>query len=147
MVELRNGETYNGHLAEIDFLMNIVIRDVIRTSRSGDQFTRIAEVYIRGSTVKYLRIPDEVIEKVQEDAQSFAGFERGRGRGRGRGDFRGGRGRGRGRGGFNGGEGAPAATGDASEQGRGGFRGGRGGARGGSFVPCQCCVLFALVFY
>ena len=69
MVELRNGETYNGHLAEIDFLMNIVIRDVICTSRVGDKFTRINEVYVRGNTIKYLRIPDEVIEKVVEDAQ------------------------------------------------------------------------------
>ena len=122
MIELRNGETYNGHLAEIDFLMNIVIKDVICTSRAGDKFTRIAEVYVRGNTIKYLRIPDEVIEKVQEDAQAFAASnDRGRGRGgrgRGGGDFRGGRGGGD----FRGGRGGGA---------RGGYGGGGGGASGG----------------
>ena len=29
--------------------------------QDGDQFWKIPEVYIRGNTIKYLRIPDEVI--------------------------------------------------------------------------------------
>lgn len=52
------------------------------------------ECYIRGSTIKYLRIPDEVIDMVKEDA-----IVKGRGRGEMKG--RGGqnqRGRGGGRG-------------------------------------------------
>ena len=64
-------------------------------AQTGDTFTKIPEVYIRGNTIKYLRIPEEVIDKVQEDANLFAagggGGERGRGRGRG-GYDRGGRG-------------------------------------------------------
>lgn len=32
----------------------------------------MAECYIRGSTIKYLRIPDEVIDMVKEDAQMRA---------------------------------------------------------------------------
>lgn len=32
----------------------------------------MAECYIRGSTIKYLRIPDEVIDMVKEDAQTKA---------------------------------------------------------------------------
>ena len=97
MVELRNGETYNGNLHDIDFLMNIIIKEVICTSRvliilvfvargvpatrtdaciscpwlqDGDKFTRIPEVYIRGNTVKYFRIPEEVIDLVQEDVSA-----------------------------------------------------------------------------
>jgi hypothetical protein len=35
--------------------------------QDGDKFSRIPEVYIRGNTVKYFRIPPEVIDKVQED--------------------------------------------------------------------------------
>lgn len=41
------------------------------------------ECYIRGSTIKYLRIPDEVIDMVKEDAQVKS---------RGRQDMKGGRG-------------------------------------------------------
>lgn len=47
--------------------MNINLRDVICTSRDGDKFWRINECYIRGSTIKYLRIPDEVIDAVKEE--------------------------------------------------------------------------------
>jgi len=60
LVELKNGETYNGRLASCDNWMNINLREVICTSRDGDRFWRMPEVYIRGSTIKYLRIPDEV---------------------------------------------------------------------------------------
>lgn len=53
------------------------------------------ECYIRGSTIKYLRIPDEVIDMVKEDVQMKS---RGRGEMKGRGgqNQRGGRGGGRG---------------------------------------------------
>ena len=106
LVELKNGETYNGHLVSCDNWMNVNLREVICTSRDGDRFWRMPECYVRGSTVKYLRIPDEVIDMVKEDA-----MQKSRQRSQG---GRGGRGGGRGRGGNRGG-------------GRGGGRGGRGG--------------------
>ena len=66
--------------------------------KEGDKFWRMPECYIRGSTIKYLRIPDEVIDKVKEEVVA-----KGRGRGgsqRGRGGSRGFSGAGsRGRGG------------------------------------------------
>eukprot|EP00586_Coscinodiscus_wailesii_P010227 CAMPEP_0172497938 /NCGR_PEP_ID=MMETSP1066-20121228/107192_1 /TAXON_ID=671091 /ORGANISM="Coscinodiscus wailesii, Strain CCMP2513" /LENGTH=53 /DNA_ID=CAMNT_0013270983 /DNA_START=326 /DNA_END=484 /DNA_ORIENTATION=+ len=51
------------------------------------------ECYIRGSSVKYLRLPEDAIDKVPEDDRSRYSGRRGGGRGEGRG--RGGRGRGR----------------------------------------------------
>lgn len=112
LVELKNGETYNGNLVSCDNWMNINLKDVICTSRDGDKFWKMPECYIRGSTIKYLRLPDEVIDLVKEEVVA-----RGRGRGDGRG--RGGPGRGRGgpRGGFGG-------------RGRGGPPGNRGGMGG-----------------
>ena len=41
---------------------------VICTSKDGDQFWRMPETYIRGNTIKYLRVPDEVIDKVKDEA-------------------------------------------------------------------------------
>lgn len=64
LVELKNGETYNGHLVSCDNWMNINLREVICTSRDGDRFWRMSECYVRGSTIKYLRIPDEVNGKL-----------------------------------------------------------------------------------
>ncbi|CAG9825074.1 unnamed protein product [Phaedon cochleariae] len=83
LVELKNGETYNGHLVSCDNWMNINLREVICTSRDGDKFWRMPECYIRGSTIKYLRIPDEVIDMVKEEAVV---------KNKGRGDMKGGRG-------------------------------------------------------
>ena len=62
--------------------------------QDGDKFWRMPECYIRGSTIKYLRIPDEVIDMVKEETMV-------KGRGRGEMKGRGGqaqRGRGGGRG-------------------------------------------------
>ncbi|KAJ1520140.1 hypothetical protein ONE63_004357 [Megalurothrips usitatus] len=106
LVELKNGETYNGHLVSCDNWMNINLREVICTSRDGDKFWKMPECYIRGSTIKYLRIPDEVIDMVKEEVMQKS---------RGRGDMKGGRG------------------GGPGQRGRGGARGafgGRGGRQG-----------------
>ncbi|XP_011862874.1 PREDICTED: U6 snRNA-associated Sm-like protein LSm4 [Vollenhovia emeryi] len=106
LVELKNGETYNGHLVSCDNWMNINLREVICTSRDGDKFWRMPECYIRGSTIKYLRIPDEVIDMVKEDIQMKS---RGRGEMKGRGQSQ--RGRGGGRGTFGRGGRGPAPLG------------------------------------
>ncbi|KYN42928.1 U6 snRNA-associated Sm-like protein LSm4 [Trachymyrmex zeteki] len=106
LVELKNGETYNGHLVSCDNWMNINLREVICTSRDGDKFWRMPECYIRGSTIKYLRIPDEVIDMVKEDIQMKS---RGRGEMKGRGQNQ--RGRGGGRGTFGRGGRGPAPLG------------------------------------
>ena len=142
LVELKNGETLNGHLANCDNWMNLILREVVQTSPEGDKFFKLPEVYVRGNNVglpsplplsppsfksagswmdglidgfdtstqiKYLRIPEEIIDIVKEQ-QAARESTRGRGgsygyRGDGRGDRgrRGGRGRGRGRGGGGGG--------------------------------------------
>ena len=54
--------------------------------QDGDKFWRMPECYVRGSTIKYLRIPDEVIDMVKEEV---VGKGRGRGDGKGRGGQRG----------------------------------------------------------
>ncbi len=67
LIELKNGDTYNGRLVNCNAFMNINLKDVICTSKDGDRFWKIAECYIRGNSIKYLRIPDEVFAKVPEE--------------------------------------------------------------------------------
>ncbi|RCI10449.1 hypothetical protein L249_4279, partial [Ophiocordyceps polyrhachis-furcata BCC 54312] len=109
LVELKNGETLNGHLVACDTWMNLTLRDVVQTSPEGDKFLKLKEAYVKGNNIKYLRVPDEIMELVSESQKAHpSGFRGGRGgqsrgdhggrggdRGRSRG---GGRGRGRGRG-------------------------------------------------
>ncbi|KAG1878802.1 hypothetical protein F4604DRAFT_1579701, partial [Suillus subluteus] len=100
LVELKNGETFNGHLVNCDNFMNITLREVYQTSADGDRFWKLKECYIRGSTIKYLRVPDTLLDAVKEEqtrareagrnARGGAGAgmrggagQRGRGRGRG----------------------------------------------------------------
>ncbi|KAG9001885.1 RNA processing protein [Tulasnella sp. 427] len=67
LVELKNGETYNGHLVNCDNFMNITLREVYQTSPEGDRFWKLKEVYVRGSTIKYLRVPDALLDVVKEE--------------------------------------------------------------------------------
>ncbi|KAL2218501.1 hypothetical protein M432DRAFT_613192 [Thermoascus aurantiacus ATCC 26904] len=107
LVELKNGETLNGHLVNCDNWMNLTLKEVVQTSPEGDRFFRLPEVYVRGNNIKYLRVPEELIDIIKEQQQNQPS-NRGRGgpqqrgdqgaRGeRGRAGGRGGRGRGRGR--------------------------------------------------
>ncbi|XP_048028256.1 U6 snRNA-associated Sm-like protein LSm4 isoform X1 [Megalobrama amblycephala] len=116
LVELKNGETYNGHLVSCDNWMNINLREVICTSRDGDKFWRMPECYIRGSTIKYLRIPDEIIDMVKEEVIS---------KGRGRGGMQQNKPQGKGRGGGPG-RGGGAGRGIFGGRGRGMTGTGRG---------------------
>ncbi|KAF9374739.1 RNA processing protein [Podila verticillata] len=131
LVELKNGETFNGHLVNCDNWMNLTLREVIQTSSDGDRFWRLTECYIRGNTIKYLRVPDEIIDLVKEDAAKQRAQSGGRQRGGGNNNNshhhqgssdRGGRG-GRGRGDYN----KSGSRGGYNNQ---GDRGGRGGMRG-----------------
>ncbi|KAI8369756.1 hypothetical protein BD560DRAFT_370709 [Blakeslea trispora] len=99
LVELKSGETFNGHLVNCDNWMNLTLREVIQTSPDGDKFWRLPECYIRGNTIKYLNVPEEIVDMVKEE-ENKQRHHSGRGggaRGGGRGQYnnnrhRGGRG-------------------------------------------------------
>ncbi|KAF5354927.1 hypothetical protein D9756_005669 [Leucocoprinus leucothites] len=114
LVELKNGETFNGHLVNCDNFMNITLREVYQTNSEGDRFWKLKECYIRGSTIKYLRVPDTLLDQVKEEQNRAR--EANRARGGHPGSNRGGRGAPT-RGGRGGGRGGP-------------IRGGRGRGRG-----------------
>lgn len=95
MVELKNGETFSGVLSSCDGFMNLHMKEVVCTSRDGERFWKVPECYIRGNNIKYLRIPDEVIDMVKEEKTDARDRAPARGRGRGRGRVTTGRGGGR----------------------------------------------------
>ncbi|KAL6003446.1 hypothetical protein ACLOJK_023676 [Asimina triloba] len=131
LVELKNGETYNGHFVNCDTWMNIHLREVICTSKDGDQFWRMPQCYIHGNTIKYLRVPDEVIDKVQEETTKSRSDRKppgvGRGRGRGREDS------GNGRAAKGIGHGDDESKGMGGGQGKGGASSKGSGGRGGGW--------------
>lgn len=110
---------------------------MICTSRDGDRFWKLNECYIRGNSIKYLRIPEDVIDQVVEeemksDPRKITPGGRG-GRGgrlqtgkRGGGAGRGSGGKGEGKGGKGEGKGGEEGKGE----GRGGGKGGKGAGKG-----------------
>ena len=97
LVELKNGETYNGHLMQCDSWMNMHLREVICSSKDGDRFWRMPEAYLRGNTIKFIRMSEETLELAkQRDLKREERRQAGGGRGRGRGRSSAGRGGGRG---------------------------------------------------
>ena len=40
LIELKNGDTYNGHLVSVDNWMNVNLKEVICTSRDGKSLQR-----------------------------------------------------------------------------------------------------------
>lgn len=51
LVELKNGETLNGHLQACDTWMNLTLREVVQTSPDGERFVKLKECYVRGNNV------------------------------------------------------------------------------------------------
>ncbi|WAQ81862.1 hypothetical protein PtA15_2A175 [Puccinia triticina] len=128
LVELKNGETFNGHLIQCDNFMNLTMREVYQTSANGEQFWKLPECYIRGNTIKYIRVTDNVIDQVKQQEDAYRQQNR-TSRGGNQTNERGGRGGSGGRGFSNSNRGGPGTN-------RGGGRGnsdrgrGRGSDRG-----------------
>lgn len=62
-MELKNGEAYNGKMEACDTWMNMHLREVICTAKDGEKFWRMKEVFIRGNTIKYIRVPEDTMGK------------------------------------------------------------------------------------
>lgn len=60
LVELKNGESVYGKLTDCDSWMNLTLSDVVVNYNKGEKFNKLNEIYIRGSHIKFLRLPDLV---------------------------------------------------------------------------------------
>ena len=95
LVELKSGEAYSGVLAECDGWMNIRMRDAVLTSKDGDRFWRVPDCYIRGNNIKFIRVPEEVVDLAARENTEQRSFQRpeggqqrpfgGKGKGKGKG--------------------------------------------------------------
>jgi U6 snRNA-associated Sm-like protein LSm4 len=66
LVELKNGETLNGHLVQCDTYMNLTLKEVVQTSPEGDKFFRLPECYVRGNNVSR-KLPSKCCRLMTED--------------------------------------------------------------------------------
>lgn len=58
-LELSNGDTYRGKLVESEDNMNMQLRDVTLTPMESNKgITRMDNVFIRGSQIRFITLPD-----------------------------------------------------------------------------------------
>lgn len=65
LVELKNGETIFGKLSNCDSWMNLTLTDVVHTFNDGQKFNKLTEIYVRGAHIKFLRLPDLVMDQAK----------------------------------------------------------------------------------
>ena len=66
MIDTKNGESYDGTLEQIDSFMNVQLSSVVITSSTG-QFSKCAEVFIRGNNIKTIQFDQNIIKEHQEE--------------------------------------------------------------------------------
>lgn len=66
LVELKNGETVYGKLNNCDSWMNVTLTDVVYNFNNGEKFQKMNEIYVRGAHIKFLRLPDLVMDQAKE---------------------------------------------------------------------------------
>ncbi|KZT08531.1 Sm-like ribonucleoprotein [Laetiporus sulphureus 93-53] len=70
MVELKDGEIFTGHLVGCDSFMNLTMGgEVFQRSADDEHFWKLEECYIRGSSIKYIKVPDALLGLVKEEQE------------------------------------------------------------------------------
>lgn len=69
LVELKNGETVYGKLNNCDSWMNLTLSEVVYSYNNGEKFKKMEEIYVRGAHIKFLRLPDLVMDMAKEQNQ------------------------------------------------------------------------------
>ena len=67
MIDLKNGETINGTLEVMDRFMNLKVLNAVITSKDGDQFSKVVELYVKGSSIKNVRMVDGTLERAEKE--------------------------------------------------------------------------------
>ena len=55
LIELKEGIICNGKISQVDEFFNILVTNVIVTSKNGSYFKKLDHFYIRGRNIKLLR--------------------------------------------------------------------------------------------
>lgn len=61
-LELCNGETINGVVMRTDRAMNVVLKQSIRTGADGETFWRARESFVRGASVRNVRMDESALK-------------------------------------------------------------------------------------
>lgn len=81
IIELKSGETIEGELTNVDNWMNLTLTNVVQIC--NNEKLELPEIYLRGSFVKYIKLQDDIIEKVKHQINNNSNNQQKDGRRRG----------------------------------------------------------------
>ncbi|PRT56840.1 putative U6 snRNA-associated Sm-like protein LSm4 [Wickerhamiella sorbophila] len=67
MLELKSRETINGYMLACDTFMNLTLRDVVCTSADGKEFKKMDEMFVRGTGIRYVRVPENLLDQIVDE--------------------------------------------------------------------------------
>ena len=69
MIQIKNGDTVNGILDNIDIFMNMKINDVTYTDKNGEKFYKANEIFIRGNNISSINFEENLIEEINKEKE------------------------------------------------------------------------------
>lgn len=66
-VECKSGRKYTGKVQACDLFMNVTLENVTLTSAHPDGPKTFPELYLRGYSIKYVKIPDQLLNSIVEE--------------------------------------------------------------------------------
>lgn len=70
MVQIKNGDYINGILENVDFFMNLKIKDIIYNNKEGTKFFKAKEIFIRGSNISAINFEENLLEELAKEKET-----------------------------------------------------------------------------
>ena len=70
MVQIKNGDYINGILENVDFFMNLKIKDIIYNNKEGTNFFKAKEIFIRGSNISAINFEENLLEEIAKEKET-----------------------------------------------------------------------------
>lgn len=69
-IECKSGRNYSGKMKACDLSMSVTLEEASCTSAKDGERESFPELYIRGSSIKYIRVPDELLSDIVEERRT-----------------------------------------------------------------------------
>lgn len=69
-IECKSGRTYTGRMKACDLYMSLTLEQAECTSAEDGERRSFPELYIRGSSIKYIKVPDQLLSDIIDERRT-----------------------------------------------------------------------------
>ena len=69
-VQIKNGDNINGILDNIDNFMNLKIKNITYSDKTGKNFFQAKEIYIRGNSISSIIFEEDLLNTIYKERES-----------------------------------------------------------------------------